>query len=319
MPPSIVAASNNGLSPVFSFVQVEPLPVPPVGYIVQVTNAGALQVQCAGTFGNIIPVGPQVLMPCSITYVLKPKDYCTNTLISDGFTNTTEFTGRAAADGFRDSHANAAFEGVLAWTWSDNSTVADKTNGTMNCMVAIGKVGKNGKIKVRKPIQLTDFGPGLMAWDTAVAIVNKGRHKGNIVVSYGVIDLNAPRGPDGSSQLIPYRAVSTDGGLTFPINGPLNIQPTGNPAYAADNRGVSCDAFGNIWYSATNRFDENGIFINQPYFAVSSDGGVYHISLPIRQQLLRSALNHMILFSIVLVGTVLETMDCGLQLIFITT
>ena len=74
VPPSIVAASNNGLSPVFSFVQVEPLPVPPVGYIVQVTNAGALQVQCAGTFGNIIPVGPQVLMPCSITYVLKPKE-----------------------------------------------------------------------------------------------------------------------------------------------------------------------------------------------------------------------------------------------------
>ena len=61
---SIVAASNNGASLPFSFAQPpSTLPVPPAGYILSVTNAGAIVVQCAGTFGNIIPVGPQILMP----------------------------------------------------------------------------------------------------------------------------------------------------------------------------------------------------------------------------------------------------------------
>ena len=186
-------------------------------------------------------------------------------------------------------------------------------------MVAIGKVGKNGKIKVRKPIQLTDFGPGLMAWDTAVAIVNIGSHKGNIVVSYGVIDFNAPRGPDGSSQLIPYRAVSTDGGLTFPINGPSLIfsQPEilhTLPIIAA-YLATHLEIFGTAQLTALMKTVSSSTNLT----LLSALTEELHISLPIRQQLLRSALNHMILFSIVLVGTVLETMDCGLQLIFITT
>ena len=90
-----------------------------------------------------------------------------------------------------------------------------------------------------------------MAWDTAVAI-NRTDPK-NIVVSYGVLDHNVS--PDGAQA---YRAVSFDGGLTWPQNGPLNIQPTGNPSNFGDNRGVSSDKFGNIWYSTTNEFDAFG-------------------------------------------------------------
>ena len=193
VPRSIVAASNNGLSPVFSLPETpSQLPVPPIGYIVQITNAGELQVQCAGTFGNIIPAGPQILMPCSITYLVKPsKKLCDNIVLSTGPTNTTQFTSRVSAnEGFRDTHFNDAFDGVLAWAWTDNSMVADKTNGTMNCMVAIGKVGKDGKLQIGAPIQLTDFPPEQLAWDTSVAINRK--NPDNIVVSYGFIDNNFP-------------------------------------------------------------------------------------------------------------------------------
>ena len=82
---------------------------------------------------------------------------------------------------------NDAFDGVAAWAWTDNSTVPDKTNGTMNVMVAIGKITKNGTLKVAPPIQLTNLAPGFMAWDTAVAINRKDEK--NIVVSWELLDL----------------------------------------------------------------------------------------------------------------------------------
>ena len=92
----------------------------------------------------------------------------------------------------------------------------------------------------------------------------------NIVVSWGKID----RSNEPNLTVLPYRAVSFDGGKTWPINGLMDVPPTGNPARFGDCLGVSSDKFGNIWYSATNRFDGSGNQINQPYFAVSTDGGV---------------------------------------------
>ena len=177
VPPSIVAASNNGLSPVFSFNQ-DPttLPNPPAGYIVQVTNAGELQIQCAGTFGNIIPPGPQIVMPCSITYAVKSKKIlCENITLSTGPTNITQFVYPWIDAGFRDHHVNDAYDDVVAYAWTDNSMVVDKTNGTMNLMVVVGKIKQDGALKVGNPVQLTDFLRG-MAWDTAVAI-NRVRSK----------------------------------------------------------------------------------------------------------------------------------------------
>lgn len=268
---SWLAASNDGLSLPYIFPKEDQstFPTPPIGYIVSITNAGALVVQGPGTFGNIIPPGPQILLPTDVSYTVQPKIKLNhNTMLSTGATNITQFTNpHALNDAIRDTHVNDAFDGIAAWTWTDNSMVADKTNGTLNAMVAIGKVNKEGKLVARKPIQLTNLPPEVMAWDTAVAINRT--NKNNIVVSYGVIyqDLN-PR----TSAL--FRAVSFDGGKTWLENGLVNIQPSGSLNSFGDYRGVASDKFGNIWLSATNRFDEAGNSINQPFFAVSSDGGV---------------------------------------------
>ena len=75
-----------------------------------------------------------------------------------------------------------------------------------------------------------------------------------------------------------YRAVSYDGGVTWPVNGPTNIQPTGFQVSGVaggmgDNRGVSSDKFGNIWYGTTNFFDDLGNQIDQPTFWISTDDG----------------------------------------------
>ena len=206
---SIVAASNNGLSLPFSFSQpINTLPLPPAGYLVQVTNGGGLVIQCAGTFGNIIPVGAQILLPCEIGYSVCPKEtLCENFIISKGFTNITQFNPSSISEGLRPFHMNAAHKGVMVWAWTDNSNIADKANGTLNLMVAVGKVDKEGNVKVRKPIQLTNFPANIQAWTTAVAI--NPRDPKNIVVSYGITD-------NVNFQYPCCRAVSFDGGKTWP-------------------------------------------------------------------------------------------------------
>lgn len=265
IPVSTVAASNNGMSQVFSFDQSpDTLPLPPSGYIVQITQAGELQIQGAGTFGNIIAPGPQALMPCTISYHAKATDRLSqNKTLSRGATNTTEWSGgayKAAGTGIRDTHIIDAYRGIVAFAWADNSMIADQSNNTSNVMVSIGRI-KNGKLKSGKLIQLTNNPVGSYIFSTAVAI---NRADPDIItVSWGVSNL----------PTTPYRAVSFDGGKTWPINGPTNIQPTGKGG-AGDNRGISCDAFGNVWYSTTNAFNNKGKQINQPTFWVSGDGGV---------------------------------------------
>lgn len=263
LPHSIIAASNNGLSAPFSFTQpINTLPTPPVGYIVQVTNAGALVIQCAGTFGNIIPPGRHILLPTEISYTVKPKEKLSeNVKISCGATDTTQFSPSVSPfDSLRDMHVNDAFENVFVWAWTDNSMIADKTNGTLNVMVAIGEY-KHGKLHVENPIQLTNLPPGRYAWDTSVAINRTDKH--NIVVSWA----------DGNVPSTPYRAVSFDGGKTWPYNGPTNIQPVGT-SEAGDNRGVLADRYGNIWYGTTNLLEFPGGYYNQPTYWISTDGGV---------------------------------------------
>lgn len=264
---SWIGASDNGMSVPFSFNQNPiTIPNPPAGYIISISNSGALIIQGTGSVGNIIPPGPQILLPTDITYEVQPKVRLTkNTKINTGPINTTLFSNAGAQNnGVRDTHVSDAFDGVAAWTWTDNSMVQDKTNNTLNAMVAIGHV-RNGKLKVSKPIQLSDLPPGVGAWDTAVAINRT--NKNNIVVSYGVIDYNV----GGSTT---YRAVSFDGGKTWPENGPTNIQPSGMKPGFGDYRGVASDKYGNIWLLATNDKDNSGKTINQPYLAVSTDGGI---------------------------------------------
>ncbi len=188
-----------------------------------------------------------------------------NFVISTGATNTTLFSNPSAINnGLRDSHVNDAYKNVVAYAWCDNSTITNKTNSTLNVMVAIGSISSSGTLTLGKPINITKFtSAGLQAWDTAIAI-NRSNTK-NIVVSYLLINYN-------NGTALPYRAYTNDGGLTW-INGPMNVPPTGLHPEVGDNRGVSADKYGNIWYLATNLYDHAGNVINQPYFAVSSNGG----------------------------------------------
>ena len=211
------------------------------------------------------------MLPTTISYIVEPqKELCTNFIIDKGASNITEFTDpRAADDGYRDTHINDAFDGIFAWTWTSNANIPDKTNNVLNVWVAVGRI-KNGKLKLGKPVQLSNLPSNMMAWDTAVAINRT--DKNNIVVSYGAIDHTVPVG-----VAYTYRAVSFDGGKTWPffntpLNGPTNIQPTGARGFG-DNRGVASDKFGNIWYSTTNYVDASGNENNTPTFWISSDQG----------------------------------------------
>ena len=145
----------------------------------------------------------------------------------------------------------------------------------MNLAYAIGKV-KDGKLKMRKAQFLVSNTTGyLFVWDTSVAI-NRTNPK-NIVISYLLIN-NDPNVQPGQAIAYVYAAVSFDGGKTWPINAPTNVQPTGfvSPGIgggAGDNTGVKADKYGNFWYVATNFFDNVGDEINVPFIMVSSDMG----------------------------------------------
>ncbi len=262
---SFFGPSNDGQSLAFSYTD-SPLPNPIPGFNLGITLAGGLVIQGAGTWGALIPPGGHVLMPTDITYLIEsPKTISKNFVLSEGSTDITQFTGGPdgpAGSAYRDHHVNDAFDDVVAWTWTDNSMIDDKSNNTVNVMVRLGKL-KGNRIKLRDPIQLTNLPPGIFAWDTAVAI--NPTNKDNIVVSYAI----------GNIPSTPCRAVSFDGGKTWPpeLNGPTNIQPTGL-GKAGDNRGIGVDKFGNFWYSTTNFLDDVGNVINQPTFWISSDGGV---------------------------------------------
>lgn len=270
---SFLATSNNGMSEPFSFTQAPTtLPKPPSGYIVQITNAGAIVIQASGTFGNIIPPGPQIMLPITINYIVKPKiKLGKNYIIGPGFTNTTQFTGTSGMNGLRDSHFNDAFDNVLGWSWADNSMIADKSNNSTNCLVVTGKIRKDGTLKFRPQVQLTDFKtPNTYIFDTSVAINRT--NPNNIIVSYRYS--NAVTSP---TIRIGCRAVSFDGGKTWPppfdginanlLNGP--VTPT--IIVPNDNMGVKSDKFGNIWYSFSGF---NNDPTTPPTFFVSSDQGI---------------------------------------------
>lgn len=215
---STVGASNNGQSQVFSATQIpDNLPVPTSGYIVSITNAGALVIQGVGTFGNLIPAGPQVLMPTEISYEVKPEQRLSkNTIIDSGFTNITQFNNPYIAYGnIRDSHHLDVFGNKAVFTWTSNANIADKTVSTLNAFVAVGTVNSDGTLTMGAPVQLTNFPqsttpPNIEAWDTSAAIDRS--NPDNIVVSYAFFNVT-----DNSIIVSPpCRAVSTDGGKTWP-------------------------------------------------------------------------------------------------------
>ncbi len=292
VPVSVNATSNNGLTDPFYFEEIYLPPdlVAPTGYIVQVTNAGALQIQGTGTFGNLLSEGPQTVMPCAITYLAEKREQiCSNFKISDGFTNVVDFTGPTphgtpAGDNIRDSHLVDAYKDTVVWAWCDNHNV-DKNANILNVFVAVGKVDKKGKLKVSDPIQITDFPTNTIAWDTSVAINRN--DTSNIVVSYEMIPYDFSQtyfdGNIVGTEVRNCRAVSFDGGKSFggvyngsnvlTYNGPLNYQPPGGQG-SGDYPGIKADKYGNFWICTTNFSDGSGNLVNVPYLLNSADMGI---------------------------------------------
>ena len=271
---SFVIPSNTGQSLAgFSFISGEPLPTPSVpGYVLGVSLDGNVTIYGQGTFANLIPPGNQVTLPTEVYYTHEESSHLfTNVKISKGASNITQFTGSNAKNGYRDSHVCDTFNGHVAFSWEEN-TGLDPTDNTMNMAVAVGKVVK-GKLKIGKTTHLTNFqNEGFVPFDTSIAINRKDPN--NIVASYALVgDVPPP------NNNFVYRAVSFDRGKSWPINGPTNIQPTGNPSVIGDVRGVLSDKYGNIWCCVTNFYGNSGGAvisneIGQPAFWVSADKGV---------------------------------------------
>jgi hypothetical protein len=265
IPRSYFGPSNNGPNLPFSYSDSpSQLPVPTPGYLIQIDNAGALIVQGIEKIGNIIPPGFQNLLPTTISYIVNPYTLTLkkNLRLSSGFINTTKFTSPVFINaGLRDTHVNDAYNGIVAWAWSDNSTT-DQTQGFMDLNIAIGRV-QDSKIvitsnqKVTKPSDF--FIPNYYVWDTAIAI---SRINPNLIVaSFGEIFFS-----------LPYIAVSTNGGQTWTVQPmPATLLPI-EISFFGDNRGVAGDKFGNFWYLTTNLFSPDGVFVNTPYITLSTDG-----------------------------------------------
>jgi hypothetical protein len=290
---SYFGPSNNGQNIPFNYVpNITPPPnvsnvtynAPQAGYLIRITNSGGLEIEGIGTLANIIPPGSQQLLPTNITYFAKRQtNFIKNKRISEGAINVAQYgipsssvpVTRANVDYVRDFHVNDAFDNVVAYAWADNSNIpnAAENPNVMNLAYAIGKV-ENGRLNMR-PAEFLPNPKNQYIWDTAIAINRT--NKKNIVISYLLIDGNSPG--DGQPFSVLYRAISYDGGKTWPVNGPTNIQPTGFiapgiPGGAGDLPGVRADKFGNFWYMGTNFFDNSGNLTNVPFIMVSSDQGL---------------------------------------------
>lgn len=275
---SQLAASDVGANPIIDAYTQQI----PSSCIVKVTNAGGLIIQAGGALLNAFSVGPQSVSPTCVSYIAQPvSGLSSNQIASTGPTDASQFTFDYY-DGIRDSHPNSMVAGVVALSWADNSTwvaQGQQANGILDTYVRIGTMSASGAIQFNAPpVNLTNFVPLLptdplygfnnFVFDTAISI--NPLNPLNIVASWSNIAI--VRTPSPFFADVPYRAVSLDGGVTWPVNGPL----TGLNSYnvsAADCRGAAFDIFGNCWYSYNNY---PGIL---PYpqgivniLAVSSDG-----------------------------------------------
>lgn len=259
VPRSIVAASYDGALPYINFT-IPGLPTPIPGYIMQIDNGGALTIAGAGTPGTALFFGRHAVLPCSISYIVECVDGLDkNIILSDGFTNTTQFIDtRAANNGIRDSHVNDAFNNVVAWCWQDNSMIVDKTNGSSNVIVSIGQV-INYKIKNIVKTQLTNYSNTIRPFDTAIAINRT--NSDNLVASWGYVGLNALE----NKRLYSY---SFDGGVTW--SAPGSVSFPGLSDDFGDCVGVKSDKYGNFWYG----FSIRSVDSITPAYAVSTDGGI---------------------------------------------
>ena len=243
------------------------LPLPQYGYMVSIGPVGDIIIQAIGQFNNGITAGPQVVLPFEISYLSLKKPSLKNYPLTGKSINVSQWPGGqygAAGSALRDLHVLDSYGGLIVIPWTTNENQPDQTLPISDVNVALCHKGKHGKLVVDSVTQLTDNATN--PYNTYVfctsAAINPTNPK-NIVIGWGI----------GNVPTYPFRAVSFDGGLTWPYNGLVNIAPSGG-GFAGDNRGVSFDKYGNCWYSTTNLVDQTGNQADQPTYWISPDGGI---------------------------------------------
>jgi hypothetical protein len=160
VPVAIVAASDNGLPQTSSFAATPTPPQP--GFIVQITNTGSVQILATGSNQNWIDPGPQIVAPCSITYLAREREViCENFQLSEGFIDVNQFTGSVPGDtpanlNIQHNHINDAYDGTVVWAYNANIN-GEYTDNLLNLFVVVGKEDSKGRVKFGDPIQITDL------------------------------------------------------------------------------------------------------------------------------------------------------------------
>lgn len=254
------------------------------GFLVSIGPGGDITIQGSGTPFNLIFYGAQTMMPFTMSYLAPGRSVISyNEVLSKGLINVTQWPGGeygAAGSALRDNQDPDAFNNVIAATWADNSNQSDQSNGVSDAVISVGSV-QCKKIVHSCPIQLSNnsgnynndnypylFGvtsPPATSLPSYIfgtsASINRKNPK-NILATWSL----------GNVPSYPFRAVSWDGGKTWPINGPVNIQPSGG-AGGGDNRGARSDMYGNFWYCSSNLQTQYGLQQEQVVWLVSPDGG----------------------------------------------
>ena len=166
-------------------------------------------IQAPGQTANIIPPGPQILMPTDVTYTVQPKVRLKNNRGSAPVPPIPHNLQMLMMQ-MMELETAIAMPLMMAWLPGAGLTIPwlriKQMELSMPWSLSEESI-KKGSLKLSPPVQLTtDLAPNVGAWDTAVAI--NPTNTDNIVVTYELIDYN-------TFTLPTYRAVSFDGGKTW--------------------------------------------------------------------------------------------------------
>jgi hypothetical protein len=209
---SVLVADDKGLTLPYSYNQnYSTLPVPLPGYILGISDAGAITIMGAGTFGTIIPTGSHTVRPADMVYLVEPKiKIKKNFRVTNKALNiikTIQPPHIQTGTPLRDSHINSSFDNVNIFAMVDNSKYTKPTMTIGSDVTVKRGVYHKKKIHFGPTVFLTDLPENVVIFDTAATI--DPTNPNNVCVSYGVTDFNLGIGACA-------RAISNDNGKTWP-------------------------------------------------------------------------------------------------------